>query len=155
MGVDMKQCNTCNTFFELDQYRIRKLNGKEYIGHKCKNCERREQKEKTSDSWDRYFIRLLSKRERHLTLSVEECVIILKKQNYLCAVTGVPLTKIHGSGVINTNASLDRIIAGGPYEPWNIRIVCSIVNKMRLDNSDSEFKWWCRKIIDGIDLRSN
>ena len=68
----------------------------------------------------------------------------------MCAITGVPLTNIHGSGIVNTNASLDRIQAGGPYEKDNIRIVCSIINKMRLDNSDAEFMWWCRKVLDGF-----
>ena len=144
----MQTCKYCNIQQELYHFRIRKLNGKDYTSHKCKTCEQVEQKQKTSASWPRYFLRLLGKRKHYLELSIEECLELLKEQNGLCALSGVPLTKIHGKGRVNTNASLDRLQAGGSYKKENVRLVCDIVNRMRLDNTDTELQWWCSRIID-------
>ena len=30
----------------------------------------------------------------------------------------------------------------------NVRLVCDIVNRMRLDNTDTELLWWCSRILD-------
>jgi len=144
----MKICKYCKIEQNLNEFRVRHLNNKNYTGHKCKTCERKEQQEKTSTSWPRFFLRLLSKRKHYLELSIEDCLDLYKQQKGLCALSGVPLTSIHGKGRVNTNASLDRIITGGSYKKENVRLVCDIVNRMRLDNTDTELLWWCSRILD-------
>ena len=82
-------------------------------------------------------------------LSVAELVETLEKQNFKCALSGEPLTcKLEFGTVSKTNASIDRINAGGPYTKENIQLVCSIVNNLRVDMTVDEFIDWCRKVAD-------
>ena len=141
MGVIMALhiCASCNIEFKVRGNRSRK-----YCSRKCYGDVRRSSKEHF------YFSKLISKRQRHLTISVEDCLDLWDKQRGLCAITGIPMTVIRGEGRVTTNASLDRIQEGGSYSKGNIRLTCVMVNLMRLDNTDNDFLWWCKKIIDGI-----
>lgn len=101
-----------------------------------------------SGNWRRYVSRLLCsdgrKRDR---LSVDVLLAQLEKQNWLCALSGVPLTCELKSGVrAQTNASVDRIVAGGPYSADNIQMVCSALNHWRSNTSVEDFVGWCRKV---------
>lgn len=52
-------------------------------------------------------------------------------------------------GVIcRTNASIDRLEAGGPYIKDNIQLVCSVLNKFRINTPVAEFVWWCKKVAE-------
>jgi len=71
----------------------------------------------------------------------------LEAQNYLCALSGIPLTCTLQQGVrYKTNASFDRIHAGGPYSKENIQLVCSVVNSWRADTDLQEFIHFCKLI---------
>ena len=101
--------------------------------------------------WPSYFKRLLGNNAKERKqLSVDILEELYKKQNGRCVLSGVPLTKIVGHGQVSTNASIDRIRPGKAYTKGNIRLVCSFVNSFRGNLSDSEFKWWCGKISNGI-----
>jgi hypothetical protein len=94
-----------------------------------------------------YFVALLAQPARK-ELSLEDCFELLEEQEGKCALTGIELTFKRIKGIKHkTNASLDRIVPGGPYIKSNVRLVCAIVNKMRLDMSDEELKFWCSKIL--------
>ena len=98
---------------------------------------------------EKYFQHLLYKKGRE-QLSVEFMLELLDKQNGLCAISGVPLTfiKIPGQGRVNTNASVDQIIAGGGYTEDNVQLVCDVVNRMKIDMTEEELKFWCRAILE-------
>lgn len=103
-----------------------------------------------SGNWVRYVSRLLyyggRKRDQ---LTRDHLLQKLEEQQYRCALTGVPLTCNLEKGVISpTNASVDRIIAGGPYTIDNIQMVCRAVNMWRSDLSVPEFVSWCQKVVD-------
>lgn len=102
-----------------------------------------------SGDWSRYLSRLLyyggRKRDK---LTREDLLNQLEKQNYKCALTGIPLTCILEKGKFSrTNASVDRIIAGGSYTPDNIQIVCRAVNMWRCDTPIQEFVEWCKAVV--------
>lgn len=101
---------------------------------------------KISGNWTRYFSRLIGKKYRS-ELTVDILLSILEEQNGQCALSGVPLTctLIKGQS-FKTNASIDRISAGGPYTKDNIQLVCSALNKWRSDTDLQEFIEWCRKV---------
>lgn len=104
------------------------------------------QYQKISGNWRRYFSRLIGKAYR-TELSVEILLELLNEQNGLCALSGVPLTCTLIKGQrIRTNASIDRISAGGPYTRDNIQLVCSALNTWRSDTDLQEFIEWCRKV---------
>lgn len=102
-----------------------------------------------SGNWVRYVSRLMyySGRKRD-KLNREIILKKLEQQNYCCALTGTPLTCELRLGTISkTNASVDRIIAGGPYTEDNIQIVCRAVNTWRSDLTIQEFIEWCKKVV--------
>lgn len=102
------------------------------------------QYEKISGNWFRYFSRLATNKNG---LSAKELCDKLDEQNGLCALTGIELTcKLEKGVICKTNASIDRIVAGGPYIPENIQLVCTAVNGFRKDLSVDEFVWWCTKV---------
>lgn len=76
----------------------------------------------------------------------------LKKQDYRCALSGVQLTcELRVGKRFLTNASVDRIEAGGPYTPDNIQLVCRALNSWRSDLTVDEFVDWCRKVVEHAD----
>jgi hypothetical protein len=124
----------------------------------CKSCKRKwyrtygpesteRQYELISGNWDRYFRRLCSRSFNRDGLTTQILKNLLAAQNGKCALTGVELTCILQKGNINkTNASIDRIDPKGPYTKDNIQLVCSVINKFRIDTPIEEFVEWCRKV---------
>jgi hypothetical protein len=103
-----------------------------------------------SGNWDRYVSRLLYYGGRKRDQLTKEILLRkLQEQNYRCALTGYPLTcKLEKGTRCMTNASVDRVEAGGPYTEDNIRIVCRAVNQWRSDLPTEEFVAWCQAIVD-------
>ena len=99
------------------------------------------------DSPERYIKALLGHKSRR-GLSIGDLMVMWGRQQGRCAVSGVPMTYKRSVGSrAPTNASIDRILAGGPYVKNNVRLVCAIVNKMRLDLSDADLYFWCERIL--------
>ena len=102
-----------------------------------------------SGNWNRYVSRLLyygGRKRDKLTANI--LLAQLEKQNYLCALSGVSLTcSLEKGTTCQTNASVDRIQAGGPYTADNIQIVCRALNQWRADTSVPDFVEWCRKVV--------
>jgi len=102
-----------------------------------------------SGNWERYFCRLCNRSQKRVSLTVEDLLGILKTQNYKCALSGIALTCKLEKGIKNkTNASIDRIEAGGPYIKENVQLVCSALNRFRCDTDQQEFIWWCKKVAE-------
>lgn len=99
--------------------------------------------------WGNYFRCLINNnRKNRLQLTAEMLEEMLEAQDGKCALSGVPLTKITGHGIVSTNASIDRIKPSGPYTKNNIRLVCRFVNGFRSELSDKDFIWWCRQVAE-------
>ena len=76
----------------------------------------------------------------------------LEKQGYKCALSGVPLTcELQIGKRTKTNASIDRIEAGGAYTADNIQMVCRALNSWRADTAIPDFVNWCRKVVEHHD----
>lgn len=102
-----------------------------------------------SGNWNRYFSRLCQKSLRREVLTVQDCLTVLERQQYRCALTGEVLTCKLEKGVwCPTNASIDRIVPKGPYSLGNVQIVCVAVNSFRRDLSVEDFINWCRKVVE-------
>lgn len=146
-----KLCAVCKTEFTpksgVNKFCSSKCRGKWKYITQAFSTDR--QYKNISGNWSRYLARLLSVNGNRRSLLTKEILFdILKKQNYKCALTGVPLTCILKKGTTTkTNASVDRIEAGGPYTKDNVQLVCRAVNCWRNNTSISEFIEWCRKIV--------
>jgi predicted nucleic acid-binding Zn ribbon protein len=98
--------------------------------------------------WKIYFKYLLSKGRRE-NLTPEILEELLEKQDYKCALSGIELTCIKQRGVrIKTNASIDRINAGGEYNTNNIQLVCAAINSFRQDTTVDDFINWCKRVTE-------
>jgi len=145
----MHICPTCSVEFKP-------INGNQkYCSKNCKRKYYREFGAETTErqyalisgNWEKYFSRLCMKAFRKQNLTKAECIELLKKQNYKCALSGVELSCTLEKGkVCRTNASIDRIDPKGEYTIDNIQLVCVALNKLRVDMSIDEFKDWCRKV---------
>lgn len=102
-----------------------------------------------SGNWHRYFSRLCCRSHKREVLSAVDLKEILIQQNYKCALSGVALTcKLERGNRCLTNASIDRIDAGGLYVKSNVQLVCTVLNSLRRDTPVDEFINWCKKVAE-------
>lgn len=154
-NVKKKKCAVCDKEFKpvsgVHKFCSEVCKGKwKYI---TKVASTENQYKKISGNWSRYVARLLyyGGRRRDL-LSKEVLLRKLEEQDYKCALSGITLTCILEKGIKSqTNASVDRIEAGGSYTEDNIQFVCRALNHWRADTSVPDFVDWCRKVADYSD----
>lgn len=155
-----RQCAHCGASLEG----LRK--DAKYCSKKCKNKAQTKLKalilpdgtkfsrwqREVNNNWGSYFSRILrGKRYRakncsgvDVTITVEDLMSILYRQDFRCALSGVPLScRSAGNAVYHTNASLDRIVPGGAYSPENVQLVCTAINTFRSNMNLEEFVGWC------------
>jgi hypothetical protein len=103
-----------------------------------------------SGNWPKYLNRLChSTTSDRKGLTKEDLMEVLEKQDYKCALSGLDLTCKLEIGIdFPTNASIDRIQAGGPYIKENIQFVCKALNFFRKNTTVDEFIWWCKKVAE-------
>ncbi len=70
------------------------------------------------------------KTNRPFTLTIDFLINLYNLQFGLCAISGIPMTYIKGQGKIQTNISIDQIIAGAGYT-----------------STDIDLLEWCKAII--------
>ena len=102
-----------------------------------------------SGHFGKYFNRLLAHKSRRADgLTKQALLEILEKQGGKCALSGIRLTcQLERGKYFPANASIDRIEAGGKYEPSNIQLVCNCLNKFRGDVSIEELAYICREVV--------
>jgi hypothetical protein len=142
-------CYRCNQFYEFNFFKG---------GHKyCVNCELKHKKEhyylnkyklneNKYSTFERYLSSLLCKRHRNKYFNIDDLMLILKKQNYRCAITGQEFELKKGSPKL---PSIDRIIPkknGGEYNLDNIQIIWHSINMFK-SVYDLEFLIECSEYI--------
>ncbi len=143
-----KECAVCGTLFQPHSgvHKYCSISCKEKHNQHRGSMQVKRQYERISGNWEKYFKRLLAQKYRD-GLKLEEVLLKLKQQDYKCALSGEPLTCILKQGTkYKTNASFDRIDAGGPYSIDNLQLVCSVVNSWRADTDLAEFILFCKKV---------
>ncbi len=149
---ELGECAVCSKSFSKRTYHNR------FCSDSCKGKWKYINKDVTTESqyklisgnWDRYLSRLLyfGGRKRDL-LSKKILMDKLEAQNYKCALSGLELTCNLQKGVkFPFNASVDRIIAGGPYTEDNIQLVCQSLNHWRADTSVEDFVRICTVVAE-------
>jgi hypothetical protein len=118
---------------------------KSYIWYKSKAQKRSE----TPKNFLSGILNHAAKRKQHLGFDIDLVYIvrIYEAQNGKCAVSGVEMTYLAGSGRLQTNISIDRIDSSKGYLRGNVQLVCDVVNRMKQDMPEEALKWWCRRII--------
>lgn len=90
------------------------------------------------------------KRLIEFSISKEDVIDLFKRQNGLCALSGVPIMfaeteSQHLKG--ETTASIDRINSEIGYFPTNIQLVHKTVNFMKHTLVESNFLFFCESIV--------
>ena len=144
-----KPCAVCQTLFVPNSgvHRYCSQNCKDKNNQQKGSMTAQKQYARISGDWNKYFNRLMRKWRSGLTTM--DLLSILEKQKGLCAISGVPLTCTLEIGKrFKTNASIDRIEAGGDYSPYNVQLVCSALNSWRADSDLNEFIWFCKQVTE-------
>lgn len=111
-----------------------------------------EARSRTVRSYLSYLLSKARSRKADCTITVDELMEVYEAQAGLCALSGVEMTRLLGTGDrVNTNMSLDRIDSSKGYVPGNVQIVCALVNIMKQSMSNEELVMWCKRIVDGVD----
>ena len=133
-------CIVCSKEFKTHHPKYLCCSAQCGVTHKRNTRYKRE-----SGNWILYFKHLLSKKRTNVT--AQDLVELLNKQQGKCALSGAKLTceKVVGK-YVKTNASIDRIIAGGEYNIENVQLVCRALNSFRHDLTVKEFIQWCKKV---------
>lgn len=145
-----KSCAVCGALFKpksgVHKFCSDQCKGKwQYISGKVSTSS---QYAEISGNWQRYLSRLqyVAGRKRE-NLNRDVLLKILERQDYKCALSGIPLTcKLEVGKKFNTNASVDRIEAGGPYSEDNVQLVCHALNHWRADTPIEEFVMFCKAV---------
>jgi len=86
-------------------------------------------------------------------ITIEDLELLWEQQGGRCALSNLPMTYNH-VGPSPDAVTIDRIRPHGPYELSNIRFVSKWANMARNTLTDSDFRNWCKLVVEGIDDRS-
>ena len=123
----------------------------------CRACNGKNTRGSASPHWSggryvpAYFTskvkaKLSRGRDIEFLCSIEYLDSLWEQQAGRCAYTSVPLS--FGDNANECTASLDRIDSSGNYEEGNVQFVHKVINIMKWNLSDSDFKAWCRKVVE-------
>ncbi len=149
----MRVCKICYIEKELTEFSKCSKNA---FRHQCKSCISKIKHERyvhtnvkdkmykrVYGSYEQYFLVQLRKRDRIKTLSVSDCLEMVKNQNGKCALTGLDFVLEPNNPYLPT---LDRIQSGGGYTKENVRLVCNAANSFRNKWPDQIFFDICRRV---------
>ena len=151
MPDQSRVCITCGTEKPLTAF---------YSGKtECKSCYAIAYKQQVQSCPEEYlrksWTRLKAYRKSQgycVDLAVDELTDIYKKQQGMCAVTGLVMTFHPEAGQSRgTNASIDRIDNDMGYTKNNVRLVCSRINLMRGNQNDGDLYWWAKTLVNKFD----
>jgi hypothetical protein len=174
---DMEGTKICNgilcqgeelpkTSFNYDSY------NKDGLQCVCKKCQLRKTQETYSkfDSFIKYLLngckRRVEKKAKNgrileYSITLEDVIELYNKQNGLCFLSDLVMThnaindrKEDDEHILNKyNISIDRIDNAIGYTKTNIRLVCAIYNRMRMDRTDKEFIELCHKVVNKVNTK--
>ncbi len=132
-----RTCPVCNTEFSSGKL------SKKFCSEECNS---KADIARIQDNPRRYFQRALNPQRVKDGLTWQALMELLEKQGGKCALTGRTLTFDAGRGAVDTNCSLDRIHAGGPYTIENVQLVCAAINGFRRNLPMDVFIDWCNAV---------
>ena len=121
------------------------------VGERFGRCQECRRTEKSGPR--RYLTQLIYKAkdrrdERSVkAISVDHMLHILRLQSGICPLTGLTLTFSTGSGIVFTNASLDRINPKLGYTQGNVRLVTLWANLARNSLAAEDFFSFCNLVV--------
>jgi hypothetical protein len=117
----------------------------------CRTCKAERQKKRAYVAyWQSIKVRARDK-ELPLTVTWDWLLELLERQDFSCALTGLPIeiaVSRSGHSHGGSTASLDRIDSSRGYEPDNFQWVHKDVNKIKWELSQERFIEICRLVVE-------
>ena len=113
----------------------------------CRICRNQKETSRRRASWrSKLNHAVTSAKGRHeCTIDGDYLIDLLVAQGGKCALSGQTMTR----GVNDPHSvSIDRIDCAKGYIPGNVRLVCKVVNIMRMTMSDEDLRKWARHLAD-------
>lgn len=144
-------CKRCGEYKNPEDFYVGPYKCRMYRSYYCKKCEIERRKEREyklkdviDDDIEKYVKRILSgcrtrvnQKSLKYDLDIDFIIDLYNKQNGKCSISGLNMTHYNRCGYkYPFNMSIDRINPGGNYTKDNVRLVCNIVNEMRMDYTD-------------------
>ena len=175
-GAPTKACSRCKQVKALGMFRPRKRkSGVITPSSSCKQCLSAAQKEWHKKTWQTIrrgnlayartknvesFIRYLQYKTKNRIkqtgwfgegweksfVTAEFLLALWHKQGGKCALTGWPMTMVHGKGNILTNCSIDRIDSNLGYTEDNVQLLCKVANIAKQTLSMADFIELCSSV---------
>lgn len=124
----------------------------------CKTCGNNKHYKGVGNLSSTFFSRILEGarvRNIEVSITIEDILDLLEKQNYKCALSGLPLimsrtfSKDRTNQASSTTASLDRIDSSKGYVLGNVQWVHKDINIMKNKFDNQYFIEMCKKIAGG------
>lgn len=129
---------------------IKDFNSKAFINLKIKQCENCRVYDKFEMPQTKWRMLELGAIDRGLELSITKEYVsnLLKKQNFKCALSGIPIKfgRVHWSE--ENTASLDRIDSTKGYIEGNVQWVHKTINFMKMNFTQDEFIKFCYLVVE-------
>lgn len=149
-----KKCKKCNQLKSISNFykSRRNLDGYNY---NCKQCDLkirkiyRNSEEGTFKTIYDGIKRRSKKKNYQMEITIADIKLLYKNQEGKCAISGILLDFKEGHDIYNINPfaiSVDRIDSSMGYLKENIQLVCSWVNFMKSEYSDTDFRLMISKI---------
>jgi len=162
VSVTEKKCSMCLKTKAADKFSKSKHN-KSGLQNACKECDHIKMvKYYENGGIDKFFIALFrdlkhnaERRKIQVDITIDDLKELFSKQNGLCALSKDVMTwdkyTTNNQRMKNfKNISVDRIDPKGTYAKDNIQLLCSQVNQMKWDLTQTEFITFCRKVTDNF-----
>ncbi len=161
-------CRYCETYKnKLEFHKDNKSFHRDFRGSECVGCQNKRKVKylktalRNKDDINLFFRELSNRcKQRYSGLAVREIggsieyditsdflKELYKKQDGRCAISGIKMLTLVGSGRQKLNASVDRINCNVSYNKNNVRLVCAHINMMRGNLEISELLEFCDKIL--------
>lgn len=83
---------------------------------------------------------------RSFEIDWKHLVALIEKQDSRCYWTGEHMT--FSAPGAPTTISIDRIQSSFGYTKENVVLCCIRANRMKADDTPSDFVWWCRRVVE-------
>lgn len=154
------RCSSCNLYLPANKFCNNKsLTYRDGVNSICKECQRVKENSyrknlKPEDSLRLKLKHCLSSAKSRakyskldFNLTEDYIKYLWDTQKGLCAISGIPMISNYGTGVIETNASIDRIDSSRGYVIGNVQLTCWAINRMKGPMNLEQLLYFCKNVI--------